>query len=250
VESYAPGHSIFVSSGRWRVSLRHQIDDLRLAVDWLKEFHRQARIEHWIWDDDAFDRWVEKPLTGYERIFGLSEGEKALFAETRRRGRELVGASLPVVWMHYDFGPWNLYRTEHDFMVIDWEFGRNWEGSRFGPALYDLLYFVTYWTNAVKHLHNEKTQLDGFYRLFIEPDYRDPHTKMVYQAIEDYTSALGMNRLFLPLMLVYMWVEQALHQFDRRHAIGEKQADARLGNLCVRYISVLAKHTERLFARS
>jgi hypothetical protein len=248
IESCASGSPLVVTSGRWPASFAQQTADLRLAVRWLCEFHRQVHAPRMLWGEPAIERWIESPLAAYARTFGLTPGEKQLFAAVRAWSRSLAGASLPVLWTHYDFGPWNLYRDEHDFMVIDWEFGRDWERDRFGPALYDLLYFVTYWNHVVRHLHDESAEVEGLCRLFLRRAGADRYSRATHQAIAEYMALFDIDRRFLPLMLVYLWVEQALHQFDRKRSLGQGQVDRRAGNRSTRYLAALARHAGQLFS--
>jgi hypothetical protein len=247
-ESCASGQTLVVTSGRWPASFQQQVDDLGLAANWLSQFHRQASAGGGRWDEAAHARWVETPLAAYAQAFGLTPDEAALFANVRKVARALCGVPLVLVWMHYDFGPWNLFRDQDELMVIDWEFGRNWERDRFGPALHDLLYFVTYWYHVVKRLNTEAAELDGLRRLFIAPDCADRRTAAAHKVIAEYMAALDIDARFLPIMLVTMWIEQALYRFSRRQALGEVQPDARAGNRYVRYIEVLAKHADQFFA--
>lgn len=244
IESSAAGFPLSVSSGRWRETFQDQVNDFLLAANWLQEFHRKTLVERLVWDDAAINRWIETALKTYAQTFGLTPNEERLFARVREHGKKLVGASLPIVWMHYDFGPWNLYRAADNLTVIDWEFGRNWERDRFGPALYDLLYFVTYWNHLVLHLNNEPEELRGFYRLFIAKDCSDKHLQAVHLVIYKYMEFLNMDRRFLPLVLVYLWIEQALHQFSRKLALGRAQEDARSNNRGIKYIDLLAQNVD------
>jgi hypothetical protein len=248
VETCATGHPLLVTSGRWRASFQQQLDDLRLAANWLTEFHRQGQAGRCEWSAEAIERWIETPLATYARTFGLTPGEERLFAEVRRRARLVQGASLPLVWMHYDFAPWNLYRQGNDFTVIDWEFGRDWERDRAGPALYDLLYFVTYWHHVVRRLHTGPLELEGQRALFVRPGRADRYASAVHQALADYLAALEIDGRFLPLVLVYLWIEQALHQFSRKRLLGHWMTDARSANRCTQYLGVLAADVEAFFA--
>jgi hypothetical protein len=176
--------------------------------------------------------------------------EERLFVEVRKHARELFGAVLPLVWIHYDFGPWNLYRSEQDFTVIDWEFGLRVEKERFGLGLYDLLYFVIYWIHTVKHLKSEAAELRAFHKLFTKPDSSDKHSKAVHQVIQEYLDAFDIDQRFLPLMLVYLWIEQALHQFARKQVLAQVQTDTRVGNRCIQYIRIIAEHADQFFTRA
>jgi hypothetical protein len=247
IESYAPGHSLVVSSGRWGIPLHRKIDDLRLAADWLSEFHRQAQISLLRWNDPEIRKWVEAPIAAYGRAFGIEANEERLFTEVRERARLLSGTSLPIVWQHNDFGPWNLYRAGREFTVIDWEFGHGPERDRFGPALCDLLYFVTHWSYFAHRLHDEAAQLRAFRELFFEPDHAGIDAKAIHEVIAEYLAKLGIDQRYFPLLLVYTWIDRARDHFDRRQILGEVGADVRSGNRYVKYIGILADHSEQLF---
>lgn len=247
VESCAPGSPLLVTSGRWGTSFQQQIEDLHLAANWLCEFHRQVNLGRKPWKA-AIERWIERPLAAYAEAFGLTSDEKRLFAEVRTRAWSLVGLTLPLIWMHDDFGPWNLYRHKSELTVIDWEFGRNLGRDRFGPALCDLLYFVTHWNHVVQRFHSESAERQGFRWLYIEADHFDKYSKIARQVIADYMAALNIDRRFLPLLLVYTWIDQALVKFVRNQALGEIQLNPRIGNRAVSYISVMARHVKQLFA--
>jgi phosphotransferase family enzyme len=248
IESYAPGHSLVVSSGRWGVPIHRKIDDLRITANWLSEFHRQAEISRVRWNDLEIRKWVEAPVAAYTRAFGRRANEERLFTELRERAGSLVGTSLPIVWQHNDFGPWNLYRAGREFTVIDWEFGHGRERDRYGPALCDLLYFVTHWSYFAHRLHSQAAQLRAFRDLFFQPRHAGIGAKAIHEVIAEYMARLDINPEFLPLLLVYTWLDRALDHLDRQRVSGEVGVDARLGNRYVDYIGIIAEHSDWLFA--
>jgi hypothetical protein len=108
---------------------------------------------------------------------------------------------------------------------------------------------VTYWNHVVGHLNTTAEELQGLHKLFIAPGSGDRHARAVHQVVDDYMTRLDIDRRFLPILLVGMWVEQALHQADRKQALGDAPADSRAHNRCVQYLGVLAEHADQLFAR-
>lgn len=242
VESYAPGRLLSSSSGRWRAPMGRKIDDLRLVTTWLAEFHRQAQVSRPLWGAPERSRWVETPLAAYTHAFGATADEERLFSEVRTRAGLLIGTPLPIVWQHHGFGEWNVCRAGNDIAVIDWESGD------IGPAVTDLLYFVTHWSYTVRQLRGDAAQLRGFRELFVEPDRGGASSRSVHAAIAQYMARLDIDRRFLPLLLVLTWIERTVYQLDRRQALGNAQADARSGNRYVRYIGILAEDAGRLFA--
>jgi hypothetical protein len=247
IERLTLGHSISVSSGGWHVPFQQQVSDLYLAADWLRQFHRETQLANNQPINTEPTCLINNLLSEYVQTFGQTATEKQLFELTRQQANALEGTFLPIVLMHYDFGPWNLYRNGNKLAVIDWEFGRDWERGRFGPALCDLLYFVTYWTHVVCRLHTEADELRGLYDLFIKRDFGDERTAKVHRVIDEYMRALNIDPRFLPVLLVYTWVEQALHRTHRKQMVGEVEAALRDNNRIVKYIGVLADHARTLF---
>jgi hypothetical protein len=134
--------------------------------------------------------------------------------------------------------------------VIDWEFNRQWENTQAGPALCDLLYFVTYWHNVANHLYTVEAELQGMGALFLEPDSRNPYTSAIHRAIADYMAALAIDRRFLPLLLVYVWLERAIYSAGRAQKLATHAGASRSASKFVTYVRYLAEHTDRLFAEA
>ena len=249
VESYAKGHTLVVSSGRWRAPISQKIADLRVATNWLSRFHLQAQIGRLPWGESELCKWVEMPLYAYIRAFGATASEERLFAAVRERSRALIGTCLPIVWQHNDFGPWHVYRDDREITVIDWEFGHDRQVDRLGPALCDLIYFVTHWNYIVRQLRTETAQLRGFRQLFIGHNI-DDRAGAIQQVIMKYMEELDIDRRYWPVLLAYTWIQRALDHFKRHRALGNMGTDHRFRNRYVDYLGILADHTEKLFSRS
>lgn len=242
VESYAAGRSLLVSGLQWPARLERRTEELRLAATWLGDFHQQAQISRLQWNDVEVGRWIERPLAVYTRAFGTTVAEEHLFAAVRRQARALVGASLPIVWQHNDFGPWNIHRAGQALTVIDWEFSDR-QQDRFGPVLCDLLYFVTHWSYLARRLSGETAELRGFRELFCGPSV-DEVVTAARVVIAEYITRLDLDRRFLPLLLVYTWIQRALDRYERQKTLGELDENSRSGNRYVQYVSLLAQHIE------
>jgi len=247
VESCAAGHSLVVSSGRWGAPAQRKLDDLRLGARWLGEFHRQTQIKRLPWNEQAIRTWIEAPLAAFTHAFGTRAHEDRLFTMLRAHARALTGSSLLIVWQHNDFGPWNLYRADQKLQVIDWEFGHDRDRHRFGPALCDLLYFVTTWSVIAHRLRTRTAQLRAFRRLFFEPEGAGVSAKVIHHVMAEYMASLAIDQHFFPLLLVYTWVERALDRFTRQRISAKEVVEARVGNRFVDYIGVIAEHSDRLF---
>jgi hypothetical protein len=239
IESCAPGRSLSASMDMWGTPLRQKMDDLCLITRWLTEFHRQVQIRRLRWDAPELAEWVEKPLAVYQQAFGMTADEQRLFGEARQCAAALVGLSSPMVWVHWGFSERNFFRADSKITIVDWE------SASPGPPLFDLLYFVTYWSYRVRRLRGDTARLRGFRKLFCEP--ADLVSIAAHQAIAQYMSKLDLDRRFLPLLLVLMWIERALGRYQRQGKPAEPGV-ARSRNAYVDYIGALAEYHDRLFA--
>ena len=240
IESYAGGQPLSRSSGRWGASESERVSDLRVAAAWLAEFHERTQRGRPPWSASEFAQWVEGPLTAYCEAFGVTAEEERLFAEIRQYATSLTGIPFPIVIQHRDYTIWNIFRDGRELRVLDWE------GSRPGPALCDLLHFVTHWYEAVNHAHSEAAKQRCFELLFgFTPG--DAYSGAVSEVIASYMHRLTMDRRFLPLLLVYTWVELGLRRLDQQRVQGGIGYDVREGNRYLPFLTILAQSAERLF---
>jgi hypothetical protein len=247
LENYVQGHSLWTSTGRWAASLKRKTDDLQQAGNWLADFHHQTQVERLCWQPAAIAEWLEKPLAAYHAAFGLTPAEETLFTAACHYARSLTGLELPLVWRHLDFAPWNLYRHRHAFTVIDWEPYTDWQRPRTGPALCDLLYFLTYWTFMVRRTYDPQAELDGFRQLHLQPAAPDKLSQAAEAALATYLAKLEIDARFRPLLLLYTWVDRALDRLDRQRLLGTAGPDPRAGNRYHQYVAILAEGSRTLF---
>lgn len=243
VESCAPGRSLWASSGEWRRAPERKIADAELAAQWLTEFHRQTATCRLRWDAHAGATWLEPVLTAYAQQQKMSAAEIELFAAVRSHAQALTGVELPLVWQHHDFAPWNLYRAGNQLTVIDWESNRECESTRASLPLCNLLYFLTYWHNIASHLYTEQDELAGKQMLFLEPDPANQYVVAARRTLACYMQSLQIDCRFLPLSLVYLWVEQVVYGHTRAQKLQKTTT-----NRSLKYVRLLAEHPDRLWA--
>lgn len=246
-ESYAPGRSMMVLGWQWRRPMRDKLEDLQLATNWLSHFHRQQRANAAAWGKDDLLLQVEALMTEYCQAFDTTPEEDRLFAMVRAHVETLGDATVPLVLRHIDFSPINVYRDGRSLTVIDWE-DRSFDRGRFGPALCDLFYFVTYWSFAAHGLHTEEAQIRNFWHLFLQLGSHGCSDDMVHRAIANYMQEQRIDRRLYPVLLFYSSIEHALERLNRQAVFGESAADARSGNLYVSHLGNLADHVDELFA--
>jgi hypothetical protein len=239
-ESYMPGSSLARISGSWGKSTSQKLDSLRLAANWLRNFHHNAEVARPLWTSTLAAQWIEAPLQQYQRLFGSTATESQLFDYTCRHASELAGLPFPLVWQHRDFNVWNIFQCERDINVIDWE------GGQVGPGVCDLLHFVTHWNEAARHLTTPNSILRGFQSLFCEQP-KDKIDLTIHSVIAQYMQHFGVDRRFLPLLLVYTWVELSLRRFDQQQTMGRTKIEPRVDNRFVAYVGVLAQNAQQLF---
>lgn len=247
IESCAPGSSLLVSSGRWHVGYAEKVHELRLATNWLAAFHQQVQQGSPEQGTVDFACRIEHILACYADAFGIDPSEERLFAMVRANVHSLQGVPLPIVWQHGDFGPWNVYRSGNDVTVIDWEFRQGPILDAEGPPLCDLLYFVTYWSFAVRRVYGEAAEVRGLRELFLEPDRKDAIISAIWDAIEGYLARLAVDRRFIPPLLVYTWAKRALEEQGRHRVLDQLSASQRAGNQFVDWIRMLAAQSDQLF---
>lgn len=246
-ESFADGQSMFVLTGQWGLTNRYKIENLRLASRWLTQFNRQFQFGDPAAGADEFAQAAATLFDRYVRAFNATQYERRLFAEVLSRSRQMAGSRLPTVWTHNDFGPWNVFRNRDGLRVIDWEVGWGPGFESVGPALCDLLYFITHWSFVAHGYHTESRWLRGFHQLFIGRDDGDELVSAACCVLEDYLREIEIDAQFVPLVLVYMWAERAVKRLDRRSLLGDVTSDARADDRFVTYVSHLASHQNQLF---
>jgi aminoglycoside phosphotransferase (APT) family kinase protein len=216
---------------------------LRLAAAWLAEFHQQTEMRRTPWSAAERAELLEVPLRAYRDAFGATEREELLFAETQRYAGSIEGTPLPIVLRKPDFFGSNVIRSGRELSVVDWE------SPSPGPALCDLLRFVAPWSDVVLRVRGDRSY-DNFRKLFFSVQGADAVSEAVHDAIARYLDRLSMDPRLLPLLLVYTWVDRALHHFEKQRLQGERPDDARAGNRHIRRVAILAEHTEQLFGPS
>jgi aminoglycoside phosphotransferase (APT) family kinase protein len=188
--------------------------DLRLAAEWLTRFHLQTILGREPWNGsrlaDAFAAWGDR--------IGTTMAEAALFDRALARSRELDGVPFPIVWQHRDFTPWNLLRNgKGRLSVLDWE------GAQPGPALCDLLHFVSHWDELAAGAVAPEERLRAF----------SMGAAASRREVTRYCERLGIDLRFIPLMLVFTRIEIALRDPER--------------TIDARYVAALADRAGDLF---
>src|SRR5690349_1283816 len=166
-ETPVAGRTIASSTGRWQASRARQISDLRLASDWIGRFHSATLRQRIRWDEDQIDCWLTRRFDRYSQTFGTGPEENDLFAAATEQARSRIGERIPIVWSHNDYGPWHVYRSGAELSVIDWEFGGQDLGERWGLPGCDLVYFVTHWIYLARGLEDAGGRLGAFKELFL-----------------------------------------------------------------------------------
>ncbi len=246
VESYAPGPPLSNFTNTWARPLRRKLEDLRLVLDWISDFHRQAQLSREPLDRTALRELIEEPLSKYRDAFGLTSGEERLFAAVRQRARGLLGMPLPVLWAHPDLTASNIHICGRQVTVIDWS------GATPRLPLFDLLYFVMLWTEAVKRERGLAARLRRFRETFIGCGEADTVVNAVREGVRRYLESLEIDGQFLPILLTLSWVAWSLECCDRQQEVerGDSGANPHPGESYVEYVQLLAGESETLFSQA
>lgn len=241
-EQCVEGQALSTATNRSDAPSRRHLEDLRLVMTWLRAFQQQTMHRCGPWEAVDINQWVERPLEAYEQAFKLTASEARLFSIVRQRARELIGFASPIVWVHGDLALRNLRRNGQRLIVIDWE------GSHLGPALFDLLFFITDWTKNARGLRDHETQMFSIRELFCDVNSSNWACLAAREAIAQHLNALSIDRQFLPLWVVLLWVRCALGRFELRDSVTPPQFVPETDNHHVEYIRQLSIHREGLFA--
>lgn len=217
------------------------LDDLRATAAWMSSFHEQTgtRTPARAWLQEHL---IDRLCASYAQVFGLNDGESELFDSMTGALRSVANDTLPIVWQHADFGPWNVYRGPDGISVIDWE------GGRRGPALADLLYFVTHWSRAIAARETAAERLRHFEEMFLSSVPTGPAAYAIHREVSEYMRRMAMPPSLYVFILAYMLIEQALERADRLTRLG-KGGSLRSDNMYCDHLAAVARHANRLFPR-
>jgi hypothetical protein len=236
-----------VSTGRWGASTAGQIQDLRVAADWLARFHRETTVARPRWGAETMTRWVEPSIARFEQAVGAGDPERRLFDALRAHAATLADQAFPVVTVHNDFNPWHVYRAGESVSVIDWEFGQDDVSLRQGPALCDLLYFASHWLNLARGVRSPATEARAFEDLFLRSGHGDRHCRAARAAFATYMAQVELSPGFLSLLLAVTWIERAADRGERLQALRRGGEGGGEENQFVVKVAQLAKAKDRLF---
>jgi hypothetical protein len=240
VEDGAPGRSLAHLCGRWGRLSREKVEDLRLATSWLIGLHREHAIRQGLWDDERFAESVDRPLAEFTSRFDTTDEELELFGAVRGVAADLIGRPLPVVWEHGDFTIWNVFREGDRIQVLDWEY------SRIGVPLVDIIRMATHWHEAVRRLQAPSARWKGFADLFTGPA-EHAATKEALAAVSRYEAALEIDPRFRSVFLIMSRVELAVRRFEHLVESGIIDDDVRARNAALGYLSALVDRRADLF---
>lgn len=209
------------------------------------------------WTADQFNRLVQAPFDRYCQLMGPQSKLSLLVADLVERSEQLIDRPLPQVQRHYDLGPWNVVFDHDRLTIIDWERAEPRTLSGTGPAGADLLYFAKYWLHIALGTASVDDEVNAF-EFLDDPDTgsrtgeqselanaRSAATEVIATQLE----RLGVNRGFVPILAMHLWLEKALYTIARRQVGAEVTAvdsDAADPGDAARYLEVLALHRIRL----
>jgi thiamine kinase-like enzyme len=233
IDEGAPGRLLGAPRSRWNSKPTQSIDDFRRVAGWLTELHRQTGTHCIRWSEIVREKPIADAFARFAHAFGDTPDQRALFDAAARLSERLADALVPWVWSQGDFNAGNIYRDGDTIHVIDWA-----AGGKTLP-LFDLLKFAEQWNNHVHRTWSDAARVSSFTRLFVEPDTRDPLVRAMHEEIFGYADRLDLDRRLIPLLMVLLWVDLALHH----HALAEGQgaaAHATYARAAAAYVRALA----------
>jgi aminoglycoside phosphotransferase (APT) family kinase protein len=243
VESTAKGKPLWTTLYEPAPLSRH-IALLMQTTRWLAQFHRATARNPHLNKTTFRDEWWVPLLEQYNRLFPQNS-ESTLFHQTVDYLNQLPDSHLPIVWQHFDYSPWNIYHDKEHLTTIDWELGRTTPNAPYGPVGCDLLYFLKYWLHAVLRTKGADAEYQAFH--FLPSDLPTPVYNACQQAIQTYSKWVEMDTRWIPILTVYGWVEQAVHQAKRQRYLAKNSSTPIPTPKAVHYLTALNRHANSLF---
>jgi hypothetical protein len=178
---------------------RRSLGEINIIQNWLQKFHTATLEDRTTSIDELLRPAAEHAIERYQQARRATLKEERLFRFYRQRLTELNYLQIPKVWIHGDFGPANVYRSEaSELAVVDWE------SAREGPALYDLLVVVI--EMMVSRRTFSPSYLSDFRSLILTSEPSDPIITAIRHEILSYMATFEIDRRILPLMAVYVLI--------------------------------------------
>jgi hypothetical protein len=211
---------------------------LELVSAWVERFHSATAVRD-SWSQARFEQVIRPTLEGFVDAHGDDAAVAELFRLAEARSAALHGTSLVEVRRHWDLTPSNVILGVDGVAVIDWEPGLDRPADGRGLPVCDLDYFVKFWM----HLAAGARSADDEAVLFPHLDSR--FSPSAASALEKYCRALDIDNGFVPLLTVYQWAEQAVHDEARARRLGGLPDSRRAAR---RHLEAFARDPATLFA--
>ncbi len=246
-ETVAEGHLLSIVLSHAQLTKKQKFSLLQNVSNWLVQFKKQTTIKTIVWSDEIIQSLLIDKFDQFRQVFGPNKNVEALFERCLQEAQNLIGLTIPLYRIHFDFAPWNIYYDNGKLTVIDWEFDREHDDLLSGMPLYDLLYFITYWNHFTFQLYSNEQEHLGFKRLFLSQDRVDG-LDQVDKIIKSHMDAIGIDTRFLPICLTYVWLEQSIYQHKRiEHLQTVRTSKPNLENRMVKYVHLLSDNLQDLW---
>jgi hypothetical protein len=231
VDEGADGRLLASTTPRWRSGARRAAE-FRQVADWLTAFHAQTAGPRRSWGELAREQPPASLFGSFTSIFGRSPESTALFAYAGRLSSRLAHREIALVWSQGDFHPGNVYIRGDSVKVVDWA------GAGQTLPLMDLLKFADQLNNRLRKSWTGPARRRSFELLFIEPGGSEMAAQL-RGIMSRYTATLGIDRAFIPLLLVLTWVDLAVYHGALARS-GGPTAHRRYADVFASYVELLA----------
>ena len=164
---------------------------------------------------------AEQLLNEWEYL-SVEHLDQHAFAQTRKIISTLN--PIPVVFVHNDFTPWNIVKTENGAGIFDWGDG-NLKGLPLIDLIYGLANVAFLQKNAESVLERQK-----IYRQLLDP--QDPMGMVFQNCIHSYTQRIGLPSASIGPLRLLTWIRHSLFEF-RNHQLETSDNGNSYDSVCV-----------------
>jgi SAM-dependent methyltransferase len=176
---------------------------LSAAIDWIANLGERTATTSAATSAQVADS-LETLFSRFEAIYDLTPQQRD-FLSCQIATLRTNPAAFPLVFQHGDPGPWNMLVTPAGRVaLLDWE-----SAETQGMPLWDLFYFLRSYAIGLAQVNGTHDRQQAFAQHFLATS---PLSTPVIDAVQDYSTRVGLPKAFVEPLFYTCWMHRALKQ--------------------------------------